>query len=88
MVPHSTRYGITDNAISGKTMQTAIALTEYFRATALKVYRKIFVENPTGLDKKSVIKYLHKEGASQNDIAAALKVSQPYVNKILQNIYG
>lgn len=71
--------------ISGTTMQSAIELTEYFRATALKVYHKIFPDTGnSNLNKKDVIKYLSSIGASQNEIAVALKVSQPYVNKILK----
>lgn len=68
--------------ISENTMQTAINLTEYFRATALKVYDKIF--NNNNINKKDVIKYCNSLGASQNEIAAALKISQPYVQKILK----
>lgn len=76
----------TATEISATTMQTAIELTEYFRATALKVYHKIFKETGNAnIDKKDVIKYLSSTGASQNEIAKALKVSQQYVNKILKN---
>lgn len=75
----------TSTEISTTTMQAAIELTEYFRATALKVYHKIFKETGNAnIDKKDVIKYLSSTGASQNEIAKALKVSQPYVNKILK----
>ena len=69
--------------ISESTMLTAINLTEYFRSTALKVYKKIFIDNNT-LNKKDVIKYCHSLGASQNEIALATKVSQPYIQKILK----
>jgi hypothetical protein len=71
------------NEISESQMQTAIDLTEYFRKTALKVYHKIFA-NKVDMDKKEVMKYLQMNGASQNEIAKVLKVSQPYVNKILK----
>lgn len=75
----------TSTEISATTMQTAIELIEYFRATALKVYHKIFIENRSAdINKKDVIKYLNSTGASQSDIARILKVSQPYVNKILK----
>ncbi|MGE0560469.1 MAG: DUF3987 domain-containing protein [Flavobacteriales bacterium] len=75
----------TSTEINATTMQTAIELTEYFRATALKVYHKIFVDSGnSNMNKKDVIKYLSSIGASQNEIATALKVSQPYVNKILK----
>lgn len=76
----------TATEISATSMQTAIELTEYFRATALKVYHKIFKDNGNAnIDKKDVIKYLSSTGASQNEIAKAIKVSQQYVNKILKN---
>lgn len=76
----------TSTEISATTMQTAIELIEYFRATALKVYHKIFKENrSTDIDKKDIIKFLNSNGTSQNEIANVLKVSQPYVNKILKN---
>lgn len=67
----------TSTEINATTMQTAIEVTEYFRATALKVYDKIFNGATTGgMNKKEVIKYLSSNGASQNEIAAATKVSQ------------
>jgi hypothetical protein len=74
-----------ENEISSEIITSAINLTEYFRATALKVYRRIFKDagNET-LNNKSVIHYCNKRGASQNDIAGALKVSQQYVQKILK----
>ena len=76
----------TSTEINATTMQTAIELTEYFRATALKVYDKIFTGTSTNtMNKKDVIKYLASIGASQNEIAASLKISQPYVNKILKH---
>ena len=76
----------TYTEISATSMQTAIDLIEYFRATALKVYHKIFKENrSTDIDKKDIIKFLNSNGTSQNEIANVLKVSQPYVNKILKN---
>lgn len=76
----------TATEISATTMQTAIELTEYFRATALKVYHKIFKDTGNAnFNKKDVIKYLSSTGASQNEIAKALKVSQQYVNKVLKN---
>ncbi|MBV6484259.1 MAG: hypothetical protein KFKLKKLM_00753 [Flavobacteriales bacterium] len=75
----------TNTQITESTMQTAIDLIEYFRATALKVYDKIFKDNGnSNFNKKDVAKYCHSLGASQNEIAASLKVSQQYVNKILK----
>jgi len=76
----------TSREISATNMQTAIQLIEYFRATALKVYHKIFKDTgKANLNKKEVIKYLSSVGASQNEIAAPLKISQQYVNKVLNN---
>lgn len=73
----------TSSEITPQSMKTAIDLTEYFRATAVKVYNKIFVDNKTHLNKKEVIKYCRSLGASQNDIAKAIKTKQQYVSKIL-----
>ena len=88
IVVHGMNYVCVQNIsteINANTMQTALELTEYFRATALKVYHKIFKDNSnTSMNKKDVIKYLNTMGASQNEIANVLKVSQPYVNKILK----
>ena len=78
--------GDGEDEIQELTMQKATELIEYFRATALKVYNKIFVEKKyKKLDNKDVIKYCSSLGASQNDIAKAVKVSQPYVQKILKS---
>jgi len=74
----------TTTEITAKSMQTAIDLTEYFRATALKVYHKIFLDNAPQLNKKEVAKYCKSLGASQNEIASAIKTSQQYVGKILK----
>ena len=65
-------------------MQTAINLTEYFRTTALKVYDKIFIDNIPTLNKKDVVKYCRSLGASQNEIAKAVKTSQQYIGKLLR----
>jgi len=68
--------------ITGEEMAAAISITEYFRATALKVYHKLF-DNGAGTNTKDVIKFLSRLGNSQNKIAEVLGVTQPYVNKIL-----
>ena len=62
-------------------MQSAINLTEYFRITAKKVHQVI---NQNGINKIDVAKYLNTLGNSQNEIASVLKVSQPYINKVLR----
>ena len=72
--------------IDAATMKTAIDITEYFRATALKVYDKIFSHSSSKpLDKKEVIKYLSSLGTSQSDIARTLNVKPPYVNRVLKS---
>jgi len=88
IVVHCMNYICSENPlteITAQTMQTAINLTEYFRTTALKVYDKIFIDNTPELNKKDVASYCKSLGASQNEIANAIKVTQQYVNKILKN---
>jgi len=71
--------------IDGATMKTAIDITEYFRATALKVYDKIFSDSKSkSIDKKAAIIYMNSNGKSQTDIAKALDIGQPYVSQILK----
>lgn len=53
--------GDIDNTISGDIMKSAIEITEYFRATALKVYRKIFYKDGRKLTKKEIVIYLFEE---------------------------
>lgn len=76
---HNTSLEITE-----KSMQTALEWTEYFRATSLKVYNKIFADDTPSLNKTDVAKYCKSLGASQNEIANAIKTSQQYINKILK----
>lgn len=73
--------GSGSHFINAPTMQSAITLTEYFRITANKVYAIISQNNST---QKEVVKYLSSIGNSQTDIAKVIKVSQPYINKILK----
>lgn len=63
------------------TMESAIRLAEYFRLNAQKVYTAI---SQTSTDKKEIAKFLSALGNSQNVIADVLKVSQPYINKVLK----
>lgn len=74
----------SSNEITAKSMQTAVNLTEYFRASALKVYDKIFNDNVSEMNKKDVAKFCKSLGASQNDIGKAIKTSQQYVAKLLR----
>jgi hypothetical protein len=69
--------------ITADEMTTAISITEYFRATALKVYHKLF-NTSSGPNPKDVIKYLSGLGNSQTKISEVLGVSQPYVCKVLK----
>ena len=73
------------NQITGEEMTAAINITEYFRATALKVYHKLF-DNRTQTNTKEVIRYLYLSdvGNSQNKIAEVVGTSQQYVNKVLK----
>jgi hypothetical protein len=71
------------NQITADEMNTAISITEYFRSTALKVYHKLF-DTSSGPNPKEVIKYLSGLGNSQTKISEVLRVSQPYVSKVLK----
>ena len=71
------------NKITGDEMNAALSITEYFRQTALKVYHKLFDTRTGSVNKKDVIKYLSSLDNSQNEIASVMKVSQQYINKIL-----
>jgi predicted transcriptional regulator len=73
------------STINEGTMQYAVNLTEYFRCTAKKVYRKIFANSgKEEVTKKDIIKFLHESGKTQSEIARFLECSQPYVNKVLK----
>jgi hypothetical protein len=75
--------------IDGATMKTAIDITEYFRATALKVYDKIFSDSKSkSIDKKAAIIYMSSIGKSQSDIAKALDIGQSYVSQVLKKTKG
>ena len=70
-------------------MKTAIDITEYFRATALKVYDKIFSDSKSkSIDKKAAIIYMSSIGKSQSDIAKALDIGQSYVSQVLTKTKG
>lgn len=71
--------------ISGKEMETALEITEYFRLTALKIYRKLVeTEENNGVNKKTVARYLFKErGMPKIDIAKALGTSRSQVDRVL-----
>ena len=76
----------TSSEINQENMRSAVEVTEYFRTTALKVYNKIFKDKPNSdINKKDVIRFLHGDGHSQNHIAKIMNLSQPYINKVLNN---
>ncbi len=80
---HSAGQSHYPTQISGETMRHAVEITEYFRATALKVHKHI-KRSDKEVSKSAVIKYLSSLGNSQKAIAKMLDVSQPYVSKIIK----
>lgn len=76
--------GETQREITPETMQTALDITEYFRATALKVYDIIFKEPEKNLDKKSVAKFLFRLGNQKTLLAEVLKTSRSQLNRLLK----
>jgi hypothetical protein len=80
--------GIYSEVITAKEMQAVIALTEYFRATALKVYKRIFGKG-NDINTREVIKYLaRRRGYNQHRIAEIVGVKQPYVCKVMKEVIG
>jgi hypothetical protein len=70
--------------ITGEDMKAALALTEYFRATALKVYRKLFANEGSNIDKKLMANYLYKErGVNKKDISLLLGTSRSQLDRML-----
>ena len=81
---HSAGHSHYPTQISGETMQHAVEITEYFRATALKVHKHI-KRGDKEVSKAAIIKKLSDLGHSQKAIAKMLDVSQPYVSKIIKD---
>lgn len=70
-------YKDESKQISEETMQYAVEITEYFIATALKVYKHIQQSaRSKSKSKKELAIYLSELGNSQNTIASVLKVSK------------
>ena len=69
--------------ISGEDMAQALALTEYFRAAALKVYRKLFVTIPKSMPKKrDVAAYLNRNSnMNVTEISKLLETSRSQINR-------
>jgi hypothetical protein len=52
-------------------MKHAIQITEYFRATALKAYKKIFgTQESETISAKSVVRYLYNNGVQNKTLIA------------------
>ena len=77
--------GDFSEVITGEIMRSAIDITEYFRQTAIKVYRKIFAEGDKGLSNKNVAEYLFNSGKNKSEIADTLNVHRQQVQRWLKN---
>jgi hypothetical protein len=63
--------GDCSDRISGDEMKHAIQITEYFRATALKVYKKMFGKQESEtINAKSVVRYLFDNGVQNKTLIA------------------
>jgi hypothetical protein len=69
--------------ITGEDMEAALAITEYFRATALKVYRRLFgSDNSVNLDKRDVAAYLYRNtDMNKAGISRLLRTSRSQVDR-------
>ncbi len=67
--------------IKPETMRHAIAIAEYFRLTARKVYDQI---KSTRMDNKTLAKAMSDRGKSQTEIANVLDITQQAVSKFLK----
>ena len=79
--------GNTSDMIEPETMEYAIRVTEYFRATGLKVYAQVCEETPLIIKPTDVIKYIKniRGNNNQSEIARCLRFTQQYVNKIFKD---
>jgi hypothetical protein len=73
--------GDYDHEISGEIMQCALKITEYFRATALKVYHNIFSKRENEISDKAVANYLLQKGINKSEIARTLNVHRQQVQR-------
>jgi hypothetical protein len=75
-----------EDSLTVQEMQTAIAITEYFRTTALKVYERIFLKEPQSLpEKKDVARFLfEKTDQNKTNISKILKVDRKQVYRWLE----
>ena len=86
--------GDKSETISPETMEYAIRIVEYFRATGLKVYNQLFSQTseiknnkPREVSLAEVVLFLknHCNFTNQSKIAKLLNVSQPRINQIFSN---
>jgi hypothetical protein len=78
--------GDYNNTISAEIMQSAIEITEYFRATALKVYDKMF-EGKKSTNKSEIIKWvLLNMKKTKTDIARFFETSRSQLDRIEKKI--
>jgi hypothetical protein len=70
--------------ISAEIMDAAIYITEYFRATALKVYHKLFTNISSELNKSDIIKWVTQNlpERSVSEIARFLKTNRTQIGRI------
>jgi hypothetical protein len=63
-------------------MRSAISVTEYFRAAAIKVYRKIFVTVQPKVKKRDIAAYLHKNtDLNDTSISRLLQTSRSQIRR-------
>jgi hypothetical protein len=68
-------------SINSNIMQAALEITEYFRATAEKVYNKIFTDKSQTVSPDVVAKYLYENGINKTEIAKILKTHRQQVQR-------
>lgn len=76
--------------ISAEVMDAAIQITEYFRATALKVYNKLFTNISSEINKSDVIKWVTQNlpERSVSEIARFFKTNRTQVGRIKKKDMG
>lgn len=75
--------GDCEETISAEIMKSAIEITEYFRATALKVYNKMFSGEKKKIEKADVIQWvLSNLQKSKSEVARFFETSRSQVDRI------
>lgn len=67
--------------INSEIMQSAIDITEYFRATALKTYHKIFTGNAQKVSPKDIAMFLFEKGNNKTEIGKIMKVHRQQIQR-------